>query len=230
MTPKLDLLDNQAIVVSPSQLETVRKCRPKLLDLSGQTFGHWEVIERVGIGKWLCWCDCGNERVVKQSHLFSGRSKSCGCYRSAVTRARMRTHGLSKTREYHIWLGIHHRCKNPRSSCYHNYGGRGITVAPEWDNFEQFYMDMGPRPPKHEIERKDNDKGYCKDNCLWVTHKDNANNKRTCHFIEWNGQRLSCTQAARLIGMKPLTLVNRLRLGWSVEKAMTQPLRPWHKH
>ncbi len=54
------------------------------VDLTGQRFGHWTVLESAPRGKyghvqWTCRCDCGSIRLVTHNHLTTGHSKSCGC-------------------------------------------------------------------------------------------------------------------------------------------------------
>ena len=73
------------------------------------------------------------------------------------------------------------RCYNKRRDSFKYYGGRGITVCAEWRNsFEAFYRDMGPRPAPHRtIERKNNDLGYFKGNCIWATKTDQSRNRRS---------------------------------------------------
>lgn len=56
-------------------------------DLTGKRFGRYTVIERVkGYPHrgtyWRCRCECGEERTVEGKSLTSGRSKSCGCFKS----------------------------------------------------------------------------------------------------------------------------------------------------
>lgn len=98
--------------------------------------------------------------------------------RQKVSRAQVK-HGMSQTSTYRIWLSMKQRCLNPKSGAYAWYGGRGITVCDRWrESFENFLADMGERPEGLWLERKDNSKGYCADNCEWATPKTQAANRR----------------------------------------------------
>jgi len=70
------------------------------------------------------------------------------------------------------------RCLNPNNDAYKDYGERGITVCNRWLDFKNFYADMGDRPEGKELDRKDNDKGYYKENCRWATAAENVQNRR----------------------------------------------------
>lgn len=145
--------------------------------------------------RFECQCDCGNLTVkylgnLRNKSIHRGPTLSCGCVRSEVTANRNRTHGLTGTPEYGVWGGIHKRCCDPKCKSFPDYGGRGITIAPEWSNFATFYADMGPRPTAlHTIERRDTNGNYCKDNCCWVTRKEQNRNTRVTRLVLIAGEQ-----------------------------------------
>lgn len=139
-------------------------------------------------------------------------------------------HGMDGTRTYRIWCGIKRRCDNPRTDSYPRYGGRGISYDPRWKQFPEFFADMGKAPEGLQIDRIDGDADYSKDNCRWVTPRENATNRKTNVFLNYNGERITVTELARRLGMKPITLETRLwRLGWSQDKAVSTPVQKWKR-
>jgi hypothetical protein len=118
---------------------------------------------------WVCKCSCGKETTVAVGNLNKQTTKSCGCKnieRSKKNGKHFFTHGHWNHPLYNTYKSMCERCDDPKNISYKYYGAKGITVCKEWRNFEQFLQDIGPKPTKfHTIERKDNNKNYCKDNC-----------------------------------------------------------------
>lgn len=77
-----------------------------------------------------------------------------------------------------IWAGMHSRCYNNKHEQYRNYGGRGIFVCEKWHTFENFYLDMYPRPKGHTLDRIKNNNKYSPDNCCWSTPEKQGQNRR----------------------------------------------------
>lgn len=206
----------------------------ELDNLTGRRFGRLIVIGPHQSHKrktyWPCQCDCGGAITVVASNLKSGNTTSCGCYRREFTAARNATHGLlagGKPPEFAIWNLMRRRCEDPSDGAYPAYGGRGITICPRWQSFQDFYSDMGPRPTAdHQIDRIDNSGPYSPDNCRWATRVENCSNRRDNVYVEWRGESLTVYEWARRVGIKPHTLFQRLnKLGWDVERALTTPVR-----
>lgn len=208
---------------------------PKIKDLTGQRFGNWTVVSRAEsdkdnrgfpVTKWHCKCDCGTERDVYANSLLSGRSTSCGCHakqvRSQFCTEHFKTHGDSKSRLYQIWYGIHKRCTNENASNYSLYGGRGISVCSEWDNwdnFKEWAMENGYAEDL-SIDRIDVNGNYCPDNCRWVTRVDQANNRRSNAYITYNNETHTIAEWANIFDVPYKRLYKRLHKGAPLEQAV----------
>jgi len=135
-----------------------------------------------------------------------------------------------RPKEYEIWSGLFQRCDNPRCREYPFYGGRGITVCARWrerNGFANFLADVGPQPfPRASLHRLDNDGNYEPGNVVWATSKTQMRHTRANHVLTLDGNSLILVEWAELLAMKPVTLSQRLYKGWSVEKALTTPVKP----
>ena len=196
---------------------------PKLIDLTGHTFGRLRVVCRTTDGasrqpRWVCSCDCGNEVTVFGNSLRGGATRSCGC----LQRDRVSTHGMTKSSEFTIWQMMRQRCNNPSHVSYPEYGGRGIRVCEAWNSsFATFYRDMGPRPSRrHTIDRTNNDGPYSPENCRWVTALQQGRNKRNNRLLTLKGETLTVGDWCRRLAIPKSTLLNRLAAG--IHSA------PWH--
>ena len=131
-------------------------------------------------------------------------------------------HGLSRTPEYAAWVAMRHRCLSPLSQSYLRYGGRGITVCPEWLDVRVFVRDMGPRPsPAHSLERVDNDGPYGPGNCVWELRKRQNDNRSVSRRLTYEGETKTLSEWAEQAGIKYTTLLRRLDdWGWTAEKAL----------
>ena len=138
-----------------------------------------------------------------------------------------KTHKSNNQRLLSVWRTMLYRCENPKSNRYKNYGGRGIRVCEEWhnvDNFTNWAEAHGYRSGL-TIDRIDQNGMYCPENCRFATHEEQANNKTSNRLLEFNGETKTESEWARQIGIKASTLSFRINRGWSVEKALTTPVR-----
>ena len=160
-----------------------------IIDLTGERFGRLTVIERDISQKrtvWICRCDCGNVKSVQSTHLRSGATTSCGCFQKERASQANKTHGFTHTSLHNRWKAIRQRCNNPDDPRYKDYGARGITLCPEWNDFEVFSkwaMENGYNEDL-QLDRIDNNKGYSPDNCRWCTGSVNNHNRRSTSFID----------------------------------------------
>ena len=123
------------------------------------------------------------------------------------------THGGSKTRLYRTWKQMRIRCYCKTNPTYKYYGGRGITICDEWNDFATFhvwalshgYTDV------LSIDRVDNDGDYCPENCRWVPMKEQFKNTRNCKHYEHGGEKRTHNEWARLLGINPSSLTERIR-------------------
>lgn len=196
---------------------TVKKgAGPRKINMVGRKYGRWTIISFFDhrpkrMVRWLCKCDCGNEKVVEGAQIRRGASLSCGCIRSEMLSVRATKHGHTGSRTYICWMNMKARCYNKDNIGFMNYGGRGITVCKRWlASFENFIADMGEVPDGMSIDRRENDGNYEPDNCRWATKIIQQNNCSTNHIVTLQGITDTIANHARRMGLKYMTLFKRI--------------------
>lgn len=170
-----------------------------------------------GDRSWYCLCDCGSVTVVLQSRLRSNHTKSCGCLQHHGTHRH--TAGGKITSEYRAWSAMKDRCHNPLHKHYQRYGRRGIVVCERWmHSFENFLTDMGHKPSRqHTLERKDNNRGYSPNNCVWATRMEQSHNRASNRWITAFGITLTLAEWARKLKRVPSSITTWLDKGKTPE-------------
>jgi hypothetical protein len=213
----------------------------KFVDITGNRYGELTVLGLAEVKlknrpAWRCICDCGREKVVAGDSLKCGAVKCCGAHktkfysealsrRSKIQNRKYPKETDSHSRLYTLWRAMKWRCLDPTHVAYDRYGGAGITICDDWmtySKFREWAVSSGYQ--EHlTIDRKDNNRGYCPDNCRWATHKEQSKNKKsgyhltafgeTKHLMDWiSDPRCKASPGA---------LRRRLKSGHSTEFAIS---------
>ena len=195
----------------------------KFEDLTGQKFGRLTVIKRAGTqnghSTWLCRCECGNFCTVKGIHLKNGHTRSCGCLHNEGNH---KTHGMKNTPIYGTWHTMMARCYNPKHKFFDRYGGRGIKVCERWHDINNFFEDVSQMEnygrAGYTLDRENNDKDYCPENCRWADKKTQSRNRCDNVKVIYEGEEMTLVEAAERSGIHPRTLNSRYHAGKSGEE------------
>ena len=198
-------------------------------------------IDPQGRKLWKCLCVCGKVIFREGKEARSSKALSCGCKKTLLRKKTSRqespaqTHGLTKTKFYHIYRGILARCNVPSSQPWRYYGGRGIKCL--WKSFEEFRDDMYESYLEHvkefgekqtTIDRRNNNGHYSKKNCRWATLTIQARNRRNNTIVKIFDKEMCIGEASQKYGIGDTTLHRRIKhLKMTPEQAVTTPVRKW---
>lgn len=195
-----------------------------------QKYGQLTVLSELGFnshGKklWRVLCDCGKESIKIASSVRNGKTRSCGCL-AASGRSRA-THGKRYTRAYTVWCNMKARCLKTNHPSYKNYGGRGISIAPQWLAFDVFLRDVGNPPDNdHTLDRIDNNKSYEPGNVRWVKRFVQSRNTRQNIWVTINGVTKCFYDWCEDYKIAAGSVYRRLAKGEDVVSAITRPKAP----
>lgn len=136
------------------------------------------------------------------------------------------SHGMSDTRQYHIWQSLKTRCSNPANPQFKKYGARGISYPEEWETFGGFWIDMAKDYADDKtLDRIDGAKGYSKENCRWITYQGQNRNKIDNVLLTYQGETKCIAAWAAEVDIPQTTLYNRKRRGWSDADILSTPVQ-----
>jgi hypothetical protein len=174
-------------------------------------------------------CDCGTIIWRAKDYMYQSKTPSCGCAIKDVVGLSTRykkgdgaTHGMTESSEYGSWKKMISRCEDPNQHGYERYGGRGITIFPEWrKNFAAFYAHIGPKPTEiHSVGRIDYDKNYEPGNVRWETPKEQGLSRSDNRIIEHNGQKMPMIYWIESLKLPNRFVTERTILGWSIQDCL----------
>lgn len=168
-------------------------------------------------------CKCG---LVFDTSRQCAVKATLGCVRCRAEGNK--THGMWKSPVYVTWDSMKKRCQNPKSREWKHYGGRGIKVHKRWQKFENFYADMGDRAPGMTLDRIDCNGDYCKENCRWITQKEQCRNTRANVWFNIEGVAMTAMEAAIHSGIKPMTVYARIHNGWPTKDLLSPTHSLYH--
>lgn len=202
----------------------------KVISLAGQTFGSMTVLRRAGTSRkyatWLCCCTCGVEVVVRGDRLRRGLRRTCAVNGHYSWKIEGGTLEQRYPSEYNSWRRMRERCRAKKGKHYRLYVSRGIKVCDRWEkSFAHFLTDMGCKPtPRHTIDRHPNNNGnYEPANCRWATKSEQGRNTRRSIYVDRDGERMLLVDLVEKLGLKRENIYGRLKLGWSLEDALSIP-------
>lgn len=193
------------------------------LNIAGQRYGRLVAISptkektKNGGYKWLFKCDCGNKKIIPANSVRTGLIKSCGCL--------AKPHGCTNTRLFHIWVDMRQRCTNTNHPQYYLWGGKGIKVCEEWQEFTNFkeWAEENGYNNNLSIDRIDGSKGYYPQNCRWATAKEQSRNTSANRIITIDGVTKPLCDWIEISPITLSTFYKRKKKGMTDREALMKP-------
>lgn len=144
--------------------------------------------------------------------------------------ARIHGHSMAKKgspefRTWVTWVSMRQRCFDQNRTDFKRYGGRGIDIDPDWDDYRNFLRDMGLVPKGYSIDRKDNNAGYSKQNCEWASRTTQSRNRRSNKRLEINGVDKTLAEWAEESGLHSSTIRMRIKYnGGVIDESLLKPV------
>lgn len=173
-------------------------------------------------------CACGQRKVLLVDNVKKN-TVSCGCFQAECLRQQQRTHGHTsdeRSPTYIVWQAMLQRVRaKPGTKTHKNYGARGIAVCERWLLFENFLEDMGQRPGRLTLDRRNNNGNYCKENCRWATMTVQTRNTRANVWVIYRGRTVVFSEACEMAGIERQVANKRVLRGWEITAALDTPVR-----
>lgn len=178
---------------------------------------------------WVCKCECGKTKTMEPGNVLSGHSTTCGCGKTFHWATK---HGESSSRLYSIWGKMCERCSTTTKEMHKDYAGRGIRLCDEWKKYENFaaWAMKNGYSNGLSIERVNNNGNYCPENCIWIDRGLQARNRRTTHWVKYQGREMSLAEACEIAGMPYKQVFSRIKYAkWPIDDALTIPINETRK-
>jgi len=175
---------------------------------------------------YVCRCVCGKFGAHTKQNIAKGRS--CGCRKNALISAANATHHMTYSPTWGSWQSMMRRCdpKNAGRRMGRWWAGRGINVCERWHEFANFLSDMGERPEGTSLDRINNDGHYEPGNCRWASAVVQGRNRSSTKIVEFGGRKQALKTWCEELRLSYPAVQMRLGAGWSVEDALTKPMKP----
>lgn len=112
-------------------------------------------------------------------------------------------HGMYGTPTYKSWSEMKRRCGKAK-----NY--KNISYCKAWENFDNFYRDMGVRPKGKTLDRINPYGNYEPSNCRWADSVTQENNRTNNKKYDINGELLTLPQISRKYNISRSNLANKV--------------------